>query len=54
MKEPVYMFENYCPEAGIALGMAKILASLVEEGILTVSEAARRSGVTEEEFKKYL
>ena len=35
-------------------GLAEGLAGLVRDGLLALSEAAKRSGMTEEEFKTYL
>ena len=41
-------------EEGRAEGLAEGLASLVRDGLLALNEAAKRSGMSEEEFKAYL
>ena len=38
-------------EEGIAEGKVNTLIELVNDGILTLSDAAKRAGMTDEEFK---
>ena len=37
---------------GIKEGRVKLLAELVSEGVMTISDAARKMGLTEAAFKK--
>ena len=39
---------------GILQGQIDTLVSLVKDGILTASDAAKRLGISEEEFRKHL
>lgn len=41
-------------EEGIAKGVLSSLVSLVKDGLISVSEAAKRADMSEEDFKKYL
>lgn len=41
-------------EEGIAKGVLSSLVSLVKDGLISVSEAAKRADMSEESFKKYL
>ena len=39
-------------EVGIKEGRIKLLAELVREGVMSISDAARKMGLTEAAFKK--
>nr|WP_314447554.1 Rpn family recombination-promoting nuclease/putative transposase [uncultured Lachnoanaerobaculum sp.] len=41
-------------EEGIKEGTVNILISLVKDGILSISDAAKRAGMSEESFRRYL
>lgn len=41
-------------EEGIAKGVLSSLVSLVKDGLISVTEAAKRADMSEEDFKKYL
>ena len=41
-------------EEGIAKGVLSSLVSLVKDGLISVSEAAKRADMSEESFKRYL
>ena len=41
-------------EEGIKEGTVQVLISLVKDGILSISDAAKRAGMSEESFRRYL
>ena len=41
-------------EEGIKEGTVQVLISLVNDGILSISDAAKRAGMSEERFRGYI
>ena len=41
-------------EEGIKEGTVNVLISLVKDGILSISDAAKRAGMSEESFRGYI
>ena len=41
-------------EEGIKEGTVQVLISLVKDGILSISDAAKRAGMSEERFRGYI
>ena len=41
-------------EEGIKEGTVQVLISLVKDGILSISDAAKRADMSEESFRRYL